>query len=218
MTDLPMRLPSVAHARLPETYQAARTALEKSLRIDECKDWADKAAAMASYAKQAEDTELEKTAVRIRARAIRRCGELLKEFKAAEGRPSKSGGSDPHFRHEAAKEAGLSRDQKRTAVRVANVPEGAFEEQVESDDPPTIKSLAKQGTKSMRGEAKDLSVRTLTLGVILRLDEHIVIGNADVEEIVRGLSVKERVALAGRVARIQSWLVEFAKQLRKGSK
>jgi hypothetical protein len=43
----------------------------------------DKAAALASYAKQAGDDEMMKTAVRIRDRAIRRAGELLKQIEPA---------------------------------------------------------------------------------------------------------------------------------------
>ena len=48
-----MSLPSVNGARLPRTYEAARAALAECQQLDECKDWADKAAALASYAKQA---------------------------------------------------------------------------------------------------------------------------------------------------------------------
>ena len=53
--------------------------------------WADKAAALASYAKQSEDTTLEKAALRIRARAIRRAGELLKAIMPAKGGDRKRG-------------------------------------------------------------------------------------------------------------------------------
>ena len=70
--------------------------------------------------------ELETTAMRIRARAIRRCGEILREIQPAPGKrndlqpsgdaPTRSG------RFAAAKEAGLSRDQTVTALRVAAVP------------------------------------------------------------------------------------------------
>lgn len=69
-------------ARLPQTYEAARVALAECERVDECKDWADKAQALASYARQADDETLEKLALRIRARATRRAGELLKQFQA----------------------------------------------------------------------------------------------------------------------------------------
>jgi hypothetical protein len=40
-------------------------------RIEECRNWADKAAMMASYAKQAKDESLREFTVLIRARAIR---------------------------------------------------------------------------------------------------------------------------------------------------
>ena len=48
-------------ARLPEGYETAKRALAACADIDECKDWADRAAALASYAKQAKDTTLAKT-------------------------------------------------------------------------------------------------------------------------------------------------------------
>lgn len=50
-------------ASLPATYEAARTALSECARIDECQGWADKAAALASYAKQADDKQLENMAM-----------------------------------------------------------------------------------------------------------------------------------------------------------
>ena len=75
-------LSSNADVRLPVAYVNAKHALTECSRLDECKDWSDKAAALASYAKQANDDTLHKMAVRIQARAIRRCGELLKTFDA----------------------------------------------------------------------------------------------------------------------------------------
>ncbi|MGR9057812.1 hypothetical protein ACU8NH_18205 [Rhizobium leguminosarum] len=69
-------------------------------RIDECKSWSDKAAALASYARQADDKTLENYAMRIRSRAIKRAGELLKEFEPQKGGDRKSeeyqtGGAGP---------------------------------------------------------------------------------------------------------------------------
>ncbi|OWK19384.1 hypothetical protein AJ88_45695 [Mesorhizobium amorphae CCBAU 01583] len=72
----------MANARLPQSYASARTALANCAQLDECQDWADKAAALASYAKQANDSGLMKMAVRIRDRAIRRAGELLKQIES----------------------------------------------------------------------------------------------------------------------------------------
>ena len=64
---------------LPPTYIAARIALAKCDRVDECQEWASKATALSSYAKQAKDDALQVLADRIRARAVRRCGELLQQ-------------------------------------------------------------------------------------------------------------------------------------------
>lgn len=143
-------LPSISKASLPAKYEAAKVALAECVQIDECKEWLDMSAALASYAKQSKDKTLEMAAKRIRGRATRRCGELLAEFGKAQGtRTELRGGASPKLtRGQAATKAGLSQDQAKDAIRVANIPRKAFEEQMESDSPPTITALAKQGKKS----------------------------------------------------------------------
>jgi hypothetical protein len=145
-------LATQSKAQLPQRYEAAKYALAECDQVDECKDWADKAAALASYAKQSQDTALEKLAMKIRARAIRRAGELLQQIEKGSGGDRKSenfkkGGAPPFekTRKEAAEEAGFSADQAKQSIRVANVPQEYFDEQVESDNPPTITALAEQG-------------------------------------------------------------------------
>jgi len=148
-----MNLPStmsVSGATLPKTYQAAQAALAQCSQIDECKDWADKASALASYARQSEDKELERMAQRIRARAIRRAGELIKQIEPGQGARDGKRDADsdtPLTRTQAARDAGMSERQQNTAGRIANIPEQDFEAQVESDMPPTLSQLAAQGTK-----------------------------------------------------------------------
>jgi hypothetical protein len=100
------------------------------------------------------DESLFKLATRIQARAIRRCGELLKEIEPASQAQLKQnrmdgGGPPVETRKEAAEKAGLSERQQKTAVRVANVPKEEFEAQVESDSPPTVTALAEQGTRKL---------------------------------------------------------------------
>jgi len=138
----------VSTAQLPRTYEAAKRALSECSEVDECKDWADKAAALASYARQAEDDQLERMAQRIRARATRRAGELLKQIEPDKGgRPSETGMGDHtgFSRTDAAREAGMSKHQQVQAVRIASIPEDDFEAQVESPKPPTLTQLASQG-------------------------------------------------------------------------
>jgi len=88
MTSVLDLLPSrILHmkAPLPAIYEKAKVSLADCVKIDECKDWADKAEALASYAKQANDTALRNMADRIQARAIQRCGVLLKQIEQANG-------------------------------------------------------------------------------------------------------------------------------------
>lgn len=135
--------PAIVNAKLPATYEAARIAIAECDRIDECKTWADKAAALASYARQAKDDSLAVMARRIQARALRRGGELLKQVYPANGARTDLG--TVPTRGDAAEAAGMSERQRKTALRVANVPEVAFDAQVESPRPPSITQLAEQG-------------------------------------------------------------------------
>jgi len=140
-----------ATARLPQAYESAKTALAQCASLDECKAWADKAAALASYAKQANDDELEQLSKRIRARAIRRAGELLHAIEPANGARTDlepTVAADSRFtRTDAAREAGMSDRQQFTAIRVANIPRQDFDKQVDQPKPPTISQLAQQGIK-----------------------------------------------------------------------
>ena len=61
-------------------------------------------------------------------------------------------------RFAAARAAGLSEHQTKTALRVANVPGAEFEEAVESENPPTVTELARRGTT--RKPLVDLGDRT----------------------------------------------------------
>lgn len=157
MTDLTQI--DVSGAKLPSTYHAAKRAISQCASLDECKDWSDKAAALASYAKQAQDDQLEQMAKRIRARATRRAGELLKQIEPGINRhtTARREGTHTPSRVAAATEAGMSKHQAVQAMRVANVPEDQFENLVEHGA--TVTSLAEMGVQSRspnRDEAKSL--------------------------------------------------------------
>lgn len=138
---------SPASVRLPQTYESAKRALSECVALDECKSWADKAAALASYAKQANDEELMKMATRIRDRAIRRAGEILSQVNGQGARTDQLsvGGHTKLTQDQAARDAGMSKHQQVQAVRVANIPRDEFDRQVDSDKPPTLSQLAVQG-------------------------------------------------------------------------
>ena len=71
---------------------------------------------------------------RIQARAIRRCGELLKQVEPARGANQNIGeGALPKVtRESAAASAGLSEHQRKTALRVASIPGDEFDAAVEA--------------------------------------------------------------------------------------
>jgi hypothetical protein len=142
-------VPSIGSAPLPQVYEAAQLALAQCSKIDECKDWSDKALAIASYARQSNDHALLNLAKRIRGRAVMRCGQLLAEIDAQGKRTDQLGRDAPTklSQREVAEAAGLSKDQQVQAVRVANVPAELFEELIESENPPTVSALAEVGKK-----------------------------------------------------------------------
>jgi hypothetical protein len=147
LATLPVAIPGDSSAPLPQRYEAARAAIAECDRIDDCKDWADKAAAMATYARQMNDDSLAVMARRIQARATRRYGELLEQIPRADEatRYGKVAAVPPVTRTQMATDAGLSERQRKTALRIANVPEATFDAQVESPRPPSITQLANLG-------------------------------------------------------------------------
>ena len=141
---------SVERARLPVVYENAKQALATLDAVDECQAWADKAQALASYARQSQDEELRAMSIRIQARAIKRCGQLLDEIKPGTPGPApaeiKAGALPQLTRSQAATDAGLSEHQRKTALRVASIPHKVFEAQVEQPRPATVTTLAELGT------------------------------------------------------------------------
>jgi hypothetical protein len=153
MTTATIPFPSAATVRLREDYAADRKELAESNRLDKCGDWLDRAAALASYAKEVQDQALEAMAQRIRARAIRRAGELLRQIEPGKGSHDgkREAGAHAPSRGEIARAAGFSDHQLKQALRVAAVPAADFERQVESPTPPTVTEFARQGKRARPG-------------------------------------------------------------------
>lgn len=210
MTDLPT---NVEAARLPARYEAARTAIAECERVDECKEWADKAAALASYAKQARDDSLRVMAVRIQARAERRAGELLKQIEPARGGDrgnSATGGRPPvgESRKAAADAAGLSEHQRKQALRLASVPADDFEREIESGSPPTITELAERGTRSS-GHAPAADREALgSFEALVRL-----VSTTDPVSLAKGCSEDDSPRLREMVERLDKWCDRFVTNL-----
>jgi hypothetical protein len=148
-------------ATYPQLYRAAQAALFRCEQVDECQQWASKAAAIASYAKQACDSTLEDIAKRIRARAVRRMGELLEKIPHAQG--ARATETRSGTRTAVARAAGLSVNQQSTALQVARVPLEQFESRVEATPPATIAQLSEIGISKRGG--RNLRERKTTMRV-----------------------------------------------------
>jgi hypothetical protein len=201
MMQLPANI-SASGAKLPRTYEAAKNALANCVSIDECQEWANKAEALASYAKQADDDSLRKYADRIQARAVRRCGELLKTFNNERARTDL--GKGDRTQTTAARDAGMSRHQQITAVRVANVPRETFEREVESPKPPTVTKLADMG-KTYRGpKPENFAKVSKVVGALKRFLEYA--DEYDAKEIAESVSEREARELRQIIHRADKWL------------
>lgn len=126
-------------------YDKAKAALAECERIDEVKDWADKAAALAAYAKQADDEELERNARRVRLRARRRLGELSADMPKAVNQHDAAlpTGGKSTTKREVLAAAGVSVQSAHRAEQLAAVPEDVFEEALASLSVPTERDIVK---------------------------------------------------------------------------
>lgn len=206
-------------AKLPVVYRTAQRALAECTRVDECRAWADKAKALASYARQSKDRSLFTYAQRIQARAIRRGGELFQQIRPAKGgRPGAKTGTagGTSSRKEAAAVAGVSKRQKDTMLRVAAVPAEDFERQVESEQPPTVTELARQGTKTVvdyRGRSTTEQFKSAT-HTLARIEDLATFAAAhDPEEVARGVGVTEFQRAREHLQVVMSWLSRFGSAL-----
>lgn len=117
-------------------YENAKTALAEYTKVDDIKDFRDKAVAVQAYAKQANDYDLERDASIARVRAERRAGELLRDMDKAQGvlkqgdklpqSPATTTGEQP----KTLSEMGLTKDQSSKWQKLADVPEDVFEKAI----------------------------------------------------------------------------------------
>jgi len=202
----------IATAKLPATYEAAKQALANCASIDECRDWANKAEALASYARQADDPALFAMAKRIQARAVRRAGEVLRQIDGkGRNQHSEGGAAADTTQREAAEAAGMSKRQQVTAVRIANIPEDKFDEAVEGEAPPTITALSGMG-KNSRPIPEGFREATQLLGTVRRFSEFCSSNNPEL--VAGGVLPSEVHKIRNHVSTIDAWLDRFVVNLK----
>ena len=220
-------VPDAAVAPLPVVYEAAQKALAECSKVDECKNWADKAAALASYARQAKDDSLRVMATRIQNRAMRRAGELLKLVPRADEstRYGKDGtvppvnrGQEgilpPVTRTQAAEQAGLSERQRKTALRIAEVPQEEFESALSASQPPTVTEMAARGVVSrpqvyVPDEIKPAPIGQAVKAQSLLRELAALCGTTEPAAVARACVSLDIDAIRGYVETIDAWLDRF---------
>lgn len=202
---------------IPVSYQKAVTAIQECHAIDEAKEWTDKMSALALYYKQSKDETLEKYAKRIKYRAKKRMGELLKQY---DGRGEKTKGNqytgqngknkaDQGFptQTEVAQSIGLSQWQQEEAVRFANVPEQKFEELIESDNIPTQAEIAELGKKKSKTKpnnyAKVLSVKYAIKDLIKEMNDK------DPIYVLDALDEESKKEMLEMIKTVENWFDTF---------
>ena len=207
-----MQLAEIREDQLPATYQSARRALAECVRIDEVKDWGDKAFALACYAKQANDDKLLAMSNRIKARAVLRMGELFNEIESAKPGPKDNYGESPHSNYsggkmQAAIDAGVSQDQRKQAQRIASLPRDEIDALIESDNPPTISALEQRA----RAHPEEMRATSALLGEAKSFAKFC--ESHDACSLVVALAEHERAALMDYSKVIVVWLTKLAGEL-----
>lgn len=220
--------PTIRSNGLPAKYEAAKVALAECIRVDECKDWADTAAALATYGRQSRNKELEIYALQIRLRAIRRTGEILLTINTASGARKDLEprvGNQPRLtREEAATKAGLSKHQAKEAIRVARIGTKSFEQQIESPKPPSVTKLAQEGKKKTKPKPTSeplykqlgMTIKAFQAGMYFRGDVETYIkamGCYDIDDIVSGTVPDDRDAFRKDLDQIEKYNAKLKSKL-----
>jgi len=149
---------------------------------------------------------------RIRARAIRRAGELLKQIEPGQGARDgkREVGTRPPLRQEVAAQAGMSSHQAKQAIRVASVPQDVFDMVIDEDQPATITQLADMGKKTQPKPFIDLQGRDPKefnrsmhfVGMIEYYQRQI--AGVDLEVILPGLDAQEAGQVRSAITKIDA--------------
>lgn len=113
-------------------YDDMCRAIRECHRVDEAKDYRDKAEALRAYAKQANNRDAEVQFAEIKVRAEIKCGELLKDMAERGERDSGKGNRNPSLKSQDAtpklEDLGISKDESSRFQQAAAAPREAVEE------------------------------------------------------------------------------------------
>lgn len=229
ITELPVLIKrQIETVPFPVIYERARSTLRECERIDECKDMADQAQAIAMYAKQAKNKELEFTARRIRLRAWERIGEFLLQVKPGKPHESpslgKGGGSgrakNPHSISGVARAAGLDPRSAHHAMRIAAAPRDIVDAAIDGPTPANAPTaLAKSLPRRQLPVANRGDAYMRTFGKYGWVDRFLHnMKRSDAAELATQFDASESARARRSMIEIMEWLDEFERHLPKERK
>jgi N6-adenosine-specific RNA methylase IME4 len=149
-----MTTPTIITPGEVNLYESACRAVAACKTVDEAKDLRDKAMAMQVYAKQAKDRRLIEDATKIRLRAERRAGELLREMEKNQGAvPGKTGRKAQPVLDTQPKlsDLGISKTQSSRWQALAALPQQQYES-VEADACAKVSRAVRNATREIEIE------------------------------------------------------------------
>lgn len=203
---------------VPVEYEAAVTALQACIALDEAKHWSDKADALAAWARIYSSNDAAVEAKRLKLHAYRRMSELAEELQpnmgVGKGRKRPPGPCD------ALKKAGLGKSTVNIIRRVGAIPQETFDELIASDKPIGVTAASEIGRgKGIKKNVSSGAWRILTFG---RFGGYTSLSNfinkfcrrEDALELAQGIRANEAAAARKLIAEAQAWLSTFDKNIR----
>ncbi len=206
-------------------YDAMCTAIAECERVDEVKEIRDKSLALQTYFKLSKNYTAERQAIKVRIRAERRAGQLLKESDRATGQETggkKSLGGRrerPPNQPKTLKEQGITKDESSRFQKLAEVPEALFEEKLNTPygHPSPVAIIAShKGAKVTTPSApvKESDIRALSMWGYFRDFKHAKVEVDEIEFLLSECTEKMRKDFVLWIPIVEAWIKEIKRTLK----
>lgn len=191
---------------LPSLYQNAKQSIAEYKSVDELKQFRDKVVAIETYAKQANDFDLERDASICRVRAERRCGELLKQTPLNKGAATPSNETRTS---KTLKEMGITYDQSSNWQKLADVSEQTFEEIVNNRGLPISGGQILATTRPVESKQGKIDTNVLWLWGRLRDMENDKIFDQPLSEYIESMTDGMKPDALRIIPKLKQWLKDY---------
>lgn len=223
--QLPANMPTyvrekISDAIIPVVFAEAVRAIAACRSIDEGKYWADKADALAAWAKIYKNDDAAAESRRLKAHAFRRMSKIAEDLasQVQVSLRAKGGGKLPHGGQrgpaQTLRAAGFSTSEVMRIRRVGNIPDERFSKLMAQKTPPGIQRMSQEG----RGHGKKgapISSQSITMfagswsGAANAVQFRHFCRKYSALELARGVRPDEAKAARVIVSELRDWLDEF---------